>query len=297
MGKSLSTVEKELIEDNIDSRCDVVLNLILVLSGARDAYLFETANFGNDAAESVLWFESIVDKLNDGGGGGGHPTLNMYFDNLAYVRILVCLNNSDQDLLLRADPDLVNDDVFLAKVLGFQCVDHDYSNERKDRISVKYREMVTDCELKVEVCEASKVNIEDLHQNAILTVDRMNQVLHPLGYNVGYKIKLQYSIKTMWKNLQNEDVDFVETNLDDYLSLLENFYISDPEILETSMTYNKFLQYRFLSREDKEKLGSIFYSAVIKRSSDKYYKNASDLDEIAIVAQKLAKKDRQKWGV
>lgn len=152
------------------------INMRLVILGGRNAMLLEPANFSNQKRERLVDYFRDKARQND------------LFEAIdKFQRIFF----SKEAL----DADLINDNYYVAQVLGFYCAGHDYKNLYEDRFSIH---MYVDNEpITAEVCEAAKVVTSELVNYAKAMKQKWEEKLHTkvsfkIERIIGYKSVLRY---------------------------------------------------------------------------------------------------------
>jgi hypothetical protein len=306
--KELKELFKKYIKITPEYFKEVILNLLLVCFGIRSAFLYEETNYirYNEKCNQFLFV--LIDKINK----IGYLKLNTKKDSSKFTRIFVYLDEHSRfkinselypvDSIIEDDPDCINiDDGEIAKILDFNCVGHDYSNQKLNRVEIKvYIKNKLDeneiYEIKAEVCEESKFSHEEANKKYTDFEYKINGVMNEFHYECFYTITNIPSFLTKLKMLEEKNIEFIKENLGEYISDLENFYISDPEELGRSTTLKKINDLGNTIKNDIEytKLLNI-YKKSINGEFDYLYEDLN-YEEIKNVAKELSDKDIIDWA-
>jgi hypothetical protein len=284
---------------------EVILNILLVCTGVRPAFLFEETNFQRFDKNPLKNLYKIVNYINE----NTSIFLKTKEDNSTFKRVFVYLSEISReevnkkiypvDLNIIDNKNSVNDDDKIALFLGFYCSGHDYSNNEIDRIGLSifvYDKDHKEIELTAEVCEAEKTNLTELKNYSNKLVNKINKIIKEFGYTCEIILKYLYSNITRLQKLREKDLVFIKKHLDDYLNDLVNFYICDETLLEKSITNQKFvnIEETIKNKEEYEKLLSL-YEMAINEKFDKYYADIENNDDLYKVAELLLNSDKEFW--
>ena len=287
---------------------EAILNILLVCTGIRSAFLFEESNFQRFDKNPIKKLYKIIKYVNE----NTSIHLKTTEDNSQFKRVFVYLCESSRkevnkglnkviypvDLSIMDNENSVNDDYEISLFLGFQCDGHDYSNIEIDRIALNfdiYKDKET-ISLMTEVCEAEKINIIDLEKYANDLVNKINTIVEEFGYFCEYNLKYWYSTITKIEKLREKDVVFIKDRLNEYLNDLGNFYISDTDLLEKSITYQKFVNIEETMKNKKEYEKLLYlYEMMMDGKFDEYYENIKNRDDLYQVAEILFNSDTEFW--
>lgn len=257
-----------------------ILNLILVIKDIRPSFLYESANFPKHSLNEI---QDIIQSLNN------YTQLVYLSDNFKFPRILIYKKGSWVEQSLLTDPKRINIDDFIGQYLGFQCVGHDFGNQKISRVVVNIH-TTNGKNLMTEVCEYSKVSVPDIELKAKQLTDKMNNVFKKFYIKVTYTVRVETTITERSQQLSKGNVDFIKKNLFDYYSDFENYYISNQKIFESSITYRELSNLRNLD------LVAFLHKSSIEGLYDRYYSSAKTIPQIESVAKMLVEEDRQFWA-
>lgn len=275
---------KKLLDKYSSSKLfDVVLNLVLIIHKVRPAMLFESGSFNDAEIEEFQKIYKTVKKAE--------PSLDKQNDSYPFPRTLVYLKKSFVDKNLDEDANNIEDDSLLGKYLGFLCAGHDYSNYKVTRISVDY--FINKTLYKAEVCDPRELSIETITQQAVIFNDSVNNVLRKFGYESEIKIKTIDGTLDRYKQLRENNLEYISTNLEQYISDFENHYISVEAVLKKSETYKHL---KNLNPQCIKKLSEIYKIAIIDEKYSKSYERADTHPKILAVATKILKVDKDWWS-
>ena len=300
---------RTLLDNHPDFK-EVILNLLLVCNGVRSAFLYEEANYYDqvkkeDKTELFLSFIGIINENTC-------LELKTYKDNSKFTRIFVYLSeisrrevNNDiypvYQVILK-NPDSVNTDIEIAKILGFICVGHKYYLQNIDRTVIRLfliNEMHPEdqkIEFKVEVCETSKFIKANAENKLKIFQQEVNNSLEKFGYFCELDISKIFSNKTRLKMLKEKNIDFLTEYLNEYINDLANYYISDDFELEKSTTYKKLIDIEStIKNKHEHKLLVDIYTKTITEKFDVFYEGADTYEKIEKVSAELSDRDIEMW--
>ena len=222
---------------NINNFTEVILNLLLVCYGVRPAFLYEEANYIKYNINCTQLFIRLVEDINDIG------CLKLKTKKDTFTRIFVYLDDESRskiypeiypvDNIIETNPDSVNNDREIAKMLDFNCIDHDnYRSNEIDRISIHVNvNNISDknntYNIKAEACEASKFNQKEAEDKYLEFQKKINNIINEYNFECFYKITYLFNSQTKLDMLKSKNIEFILEYLDEYLEDLENYYISD----------------------------------------------------------------------
>ena len=285
---------------------EVILNLLLVCHGVRPAFLYEESNYIKKIICTQL-FHEIIDKIND----LGCLKLKTTKDSNKFTRIFVYLDDESHtkiypgiypvDNIIKTNPDSVNNDREIAKMLDFNCIEHNYSSSEINRISIHVNiNNISDknntYNIKTEVCEASKFNQKEADDKYLEFKKKINNVINEYNFECFYTITYLFNYQTKLHMLRTKNIKFILKYLNEYLNDLINDYISDEVELERSTTYKKFVDITNTIKNDKE-YGLLVntYIMMVNNEFNSCYKNAHTYDEIKKVSKELTEEDIKLW--
>jgi len=291
-------------ENNVDFT-EIILNLLLVCYGVRFAFLYEETNYGE---KSTSIFLKIVDRINS----IGCLKLKTTQDKHRFPRIFVYLDKESRekinptiypvDDIIEKNPNFVNIDNEIAKILDFYCIGHiNYGSSKINRVSITVNIKNKSVEdkiytIKTEVCEKDKFNIEEAKKKYLEFVKKINDVIEKYNYISYYRFENIFSDQHKLKMLESKDSEFILNNLNKYLSDLNNHYISDDVELEKSITYKKFIDINNTIKNDKEFIFLVdIYKKCIDKKFDSFYYGANSYDKLKKVSKKLSDDDINSW--
>ncbi len=189
----------------------VILNLILVYHGGRPGFLLETSGFSKNYSVN-----EVADYVQSLAEACGMSFTHDHLSVLEFPRFLVTKGKSP----------LPNDygDEDLARALGFFCVGHRYSRQNLPRVGYTVFEEFTDVALTAEVCERSKINMEDMERDYSRLIDRWNDILSQYNPEFGVTLKVERlsSKKLRVRAVVKGDIDFIFENAEEYANDLYN---------------------------------------------------------------------------
>jgi hypothetical protein len=200
-------MEVELVQYEDTLLFQMILNILLVQSGARDATLIELLN--NIPIEDKEYYRQEIDmwiKKFD---------LHIIPDYSSSERFFIVKNESLKT------PETQDE---IATLLGFLCIGHDFSNDQIERIGGIITEQKTGAAVYAEYCEASKISKEQVEEHFQKYVDRFNQAIqeYDLPYRFTYKVTVDKPLHYYLERAS--DQDFVKNNLFEYITILQNYY-------------------------------------------------------------------------
>jgi hypothetical protein len=239
-----------LFFSNMTNFTEVIINLLLVCHGVRPAFLYEEANYIKYNINCTQLFNKLIENINDIG------CLKLKTKKDTFTRIFVYLDDESRsknypeiypvDNIIKTNPDSVNNDREIAKMLDFNCIEHNYSSSKIDRISIHVNvNNISDknntYNIKAEVCEASKFNQKEAEDKYLEFQKKINNIINEYNFECFYKITYVFNSQTKLDMLKSKNIEFILEYLDEYLDDLENDYISDEVELKRSTTYEKFV--------------------------------------------------------
>jgi len=281
---------KSVKDDNI--LLHTVINIILVCEGARPSFLLESSDYTKEQMSIVA---EIINKLNE---KISKPLLSIS-DEWKFPRYFIFLKDSYVDNEILKDNSKIINEEWIAKFLGFNCVGHDYSNFKKNRIVLEFflNNKKPYSQLIVEVCEMEKIDINILKKSARDTNIKYNKILNPLGYKTFFTIKIDISVTERYEKLLSKDIEYIKKHREEYLNDLYNGYIANTDVFNTSTTYNKIKNIsKKTSDHDLNKLEKIYKSAVIDENFDNFYQTKSTLEDIKNIALDIKNFDDFYWS-
>ena len=265
-----------------DKFIEIIINILLVIKKVRPATLYESGDFKKNRNEELF---DIIKKINT----LITPNILLYsFDSFKFPRILIYLKDSKVHKSITIDYNRLNNDKYIGQYLGFQCINHNFGDYTKTRISV--RQYINDKEIITEVCEYNKIHIKELENTSNKLTLKINDVLSPYGFKCTNKIEIIYGTEDRYKYLFKKDMSYIKDNLDEYINDFENFYIADQKIFEKSSTYKNLIKL-----ENLDFLSKIYKTYVIEDKANKFYENVDTHKKITIIANKLLKQDHILW--
>lgn len=300
-----------------------LLNILFVYKGIRPAFLFESANYKNNEF-TIRDFYNVIKEINN---LDDLIQLRTKENDSTFIQIFVYLTDDsrrlvneelyDVDKRISLNPDIVNIDVEIAKILNFYCIGHDYGNAYKTRLSIQvfittdpdmskdaYRDADTSEDINIisEVCDINLINIDDIKSKYNDLTNKINVLLQNLNdeYNT-YRSFFQFfrddGMFILFENLQNKNKEYLIENKKDYLDTLENYYISDLNLLKNTMTYAKFndIENTINNINDYNILIYIFRNVICNVYYKRFYQNANTFDKNNKVSEKLVEFDNEIW--
>lgn len=206
------------------------VQMILVKHGVRRAWLWETTDFSDKFTvnEQEKLLAPVIKEL------GMKMTIDDY-SVAQFPRYFVSMETISSKL----------EEEEIAKVLGFQCYGHDYQNNKNDRISFSLQMFFMDIamQLKVEVCESSKINTSTIFEKYQKEAELVKNTLQMyMGSHVRVIPSVRYllSVKTKVNKVLEDDIDFVAQNSGSYYIDFQNNLVPVHPFIDEVLN-NKYL--------------------------------------------------------
>ena len=181
-----------------------LLNILFVWKGARKSTLVEWNDFTPEEREiyEPLGME-FVKKL-------GLFTLP---DPFSDYRVFVVKNKNIKN------PET---DEEIGALLEFVCKGHEYFNQDLNRILISIKEVNTEAEVYVEICEKDKIKMDILKSEMEKKINHFDNAMKSLNlkYRFKYDVKELTSRKELLENYRNKE--YLKKHLEDYGNLLMN---------------------------------------------------------------------------
>ncbi len=203
---------------------DMAMNLILVQHGARQGYLFESANYENNVGmqKAIRTLNLIVRSV--GLVQNEDPTARP-----AYPRFLI----TKQRHAIRTEADI-------ARVLGFYCIGHDYGNMDVQRLTCVLTEKTRNVNMTTEVCEMERISmtaLQTFYQNKASVFQRALRLYGP-HLQVEYKLTTEYTRRQKLDKVINNDIQFVIDNADVFDDDLYNYFTESSRFVKALRDHN-----------------------------------------------------------
>lgn len=194
-----------------------ILNVFLVFYEGREGFLLEGMDFPKEIRkENIKIIQNIAKKYK----------LVWIIENKKFQRFLITKKVFLNKYL---DKQLQTSDEFLAHILGFYCVDHDFWNQNIPRWSVQINAKFEKYkfEIRVEVCEETKTSLKSLKKHGKQTVKTMTISLPPKireKITFSYTIKLISTAQNRLQALQERNLKYISMNIEEYTDDLFNYF-------------------------------------------------------------------------
>lgn len=200
------------------------INFILVLEGGRDFVLLEF----HKEEDLIYIFQKEISRYN-------HLTFR-YQDDSMYVY--------NKNKIKQLPSDMTDED--LGVLLGFYCIWPEWSNYKKDRILVEVFENQTNLQITSEFCPIN-VNKQDLRKYYDSQITRYDNVVkNKYPFTFRYNISLKPGFKRLLDKILDDDITYVEENIEEYNSWLENFYSFDHDSIVRNNIMGNFTRAKYL---------------------------------------------------
>lgn len=261
-----------------------IINLVLVIFGARPALLFESVNY---TADEKLDFFSVCQQID---------SIEHLDDDTIFTRSLFFVKNGQVHKALMEDPNRINDDIYLGVFLGFTCIGHDYGNYKKTRIAFYYNvypkeDSTIETNIIAEVCEFSENAVKKLEKVSSKTNMKINQILDKFGYVCKLEVRVIRGHIERYEELENNNSNYVKENINEYIDDFENMYM-DLSFFRESVTYNQLLN---INKRNIKYIKDVYQLAVIEEFFLPLFHAALTKDEIKIITKDILKKDSDWW--
>jgi len=133
----------------------------------------------------------------------------------------------------------------IGELLGFECKEHNFSNQNIDRICYKIVETQTNAEIYAEMCETWKIeNEERLREIQNKKVKLWNQTMNQnqLPYRFSLKIVRISPITTLLNRKNYRNKQYVLEHLNEYKDLLDNEFRDGSKVLPSK----NWIQFLFI---------------------------------------------------
>lgn len=271
---------------------DEWINILLVWLGARNATLIETANHEGTKSFKLFGLDEMLDFIELLNERNQKGKLWMFEDKTAnpkFMRYLV-INHFPKKF--------PTNDEEMGQTLGFYCSTHDYSNYAVDRIALEIYANVGGIEehqIYAELCEIPLVNMRKLKAFLRSKIRKFNTAMKSIGFDITFrgKIKVETGLLTLYKKVDEKDIDYIWNNIDKYYNFFYNFGYGD---------LHSYIKRNFNEKDDLKKKFTFFSNLVhfarpIHGVSlyQKYINDGEDLDEALRFIQKLEKIDNTEF--
>ena len=235
----------------IDQLFQMVLNIILVKLDVRKSTLIELNNF-DKSSQSV--YKSILNTV------------------IRKMKMVKTKNTSYRYFVTNNKIKIPKTDSEIAELLGFECIDHDFSNQNIDRVSYSIIEKKTNYEIYIEVCEKGKIkNLEKYKMEAVQKrkVKTWNKKLNGiLPYNFVLQIEDIPAITDFLLRDNYTDKKYVKKNIHEYINIIYNEFFDGSKLSESgSLIMDNFKKFIFIM-DNLKKIGILYNIPSNKYPSD-----------------------------
>ena len=201
----------------------MVLNIILVKLDVRKSTLIELNNF-DKITQSIC--KSILNTV------------------IMKMKMVKTKNTSYRYFVTNDTIEIPKTDSEIAELLGFECTNHDFSNQSIERVSYSIIEKKTNSDIYVEVCEKSKIkNLKAVQKSKVKTWNEKIKGILP------YKFVLQIedipAITNFLLRDKYTDKEFVGKNIYEYKNILYNEFFGESNLSNSGLlimdNFNKFI--------------------------------------------------------
>ena len=208
----------------------MVLNIILVKLGARQATLIEINNL-----ESLGETKNIYEKI-----------LNVIIKkmNMVKTRDIVSYRYFVTNKKIKGPTT----DEEIGKLLGFECVGHDYHLQDVPRVSFSIYEQNTDENIYTEVCEKDKIeDLDEMIRKQEAKVKLWNEIISGvIPYEFQLEIKELLPSRDLYNNYENKH--YVIENIAEYLNLIYNDFYNESQFLNKDFLLANFNVFKFIMK-------------------------------------------------
>lgn len=192
----------------------MLINILLVNSGARKATLIELNNFNDEEERANVKKE--IDKW------------------VKEYRLSTCKDfSSDKRFFItKKKVKTPETDDEIASLLGFLCIGHDFGNAEIIRRGGVIQVVNTVAYVYAEYCDASKVSEEELIRHLQQYVDTFNRSMGKYGLKYRFKYNVDLTYPLSYYIEKSSDKDFVRNNINKYMNILYNNYFEESVFLK-----------------------------------------------------------------
>lgn len=183
---------------------EVIINILLVAKGSRNATLIEWNNFSKEEKEKY------------------EPLGMKFIQDLNLTTLPYPFSDSRIFVVKNKNISAPKDDDEIVKILELECDTPEYYNKDVNRIAGKILEIQTKQQIYLEVCDSSKIDKNKLNNSLEKKVENFNGAMKSLGLKYRFEIEIKELTprEELLKNYRNKD--FLSTHLNDYAELLYN---------------------------------------------------------------------------
>ena len=254
---------------------DYIINICMVYKKYRPSTLLEPANIRNEINnDNTINYEikKAIDLAN---------YLNLYIELDDIKRVLISNIKIDSKKLKSSN------EKYIGKMLGFNCLDHDFENKNLDFMIGNIYITILNKEIGVyaEGCEAKKTHENYLKKHLEKLSKKYSKLLTNLGIThiVRYEIIFQHSNISLLEKLKEKNYTFINNNIGKYDNCFWNEFGDESQTIKIleSKQYPKYIKI----------ITFLFDKVFVKNDFDKYYPlfNGKNSKEIANVKKKAVK--------